>query len=61
MYIIYKTDLSGAGSGYQLETFHGDALLLVRYLDGRCEFFFYDNQKKLVFILLENNEARILS
>jgi len=61
MFIIYKTELHGIGFGYQIETFGGDALLLVHYLDGRFEFFFYDSNKKLVSILLEENEARILS
>lgn len=59
--IYYKTKLHGVGFGYQIETYHGEALFLVEYLDGRFEFFFYDSQKKLVSILFENNEARMLS
>ncbi|MBY7142634.1 hypothetical protein KFZ56_05985 [Virgibacillus sp. NKC19-3] len=61
MYIIYKTELHGVGFGYQIETFFGDALLFVQYLDDRCEFFFYDSHENLISIPLDQNEARILS
>lgn len=61
MYITYKSKLQGSGLMYEINTTFGDGFLLVQYLDGMCEIFFYDSNKKIISILLDSNEARILS
>lgn len=61
MYITYKTKVQGLGLVYEINTTFGDVFLLVQYIDGMCEIFFHDSNKEIISILLDTNEAKILS
>ncbi|WP_440895621.1 hypothetical protein ACS127_13830 [Amphibacillus sp. Q70] len=61
MYIVYKRELEGIGFEYEVNTTFGDSFLLIQYLDGMCEIFFYDKQERKGSILLDSNETSILS
>lgn len=61
MYIIYKAKLQGIGFEYKMHTTFGDSFFLVQHTDGMYEIVFHDNQDKRGSILLDSNEAEILS
>ncbi|MFD1413641.1 hypothetical protein [Oceanobacillus jeddahense] len=61
MYIIYKTKLQDLGFEYKMHTTFGDFFFLFQHTDGMYEIVFHDSQDKRGSILLDSNEAEILS
>lgn len=58
---IYKVQLPGIGKKYQFETINGDTVILVQFLDGKCELFLNSLNQEVVSISLSKKETRMLS